>query len=52
MLETEGLEIKRIDTVVDEANGIVLGDEIIERFGEEHQLVSGYASDAVHARSV
>jgi hypothetical protein len=50
--ETEVLEIKRIDIGVDEAHWVLLGDEIIECFGEERQLVSGCALNVVHGHSV
>jgi hypothetical protein len=50
--ETELPEIKRVDIGVDEAHGVVLGDEIIECFGEKRQLVSGCALNVTHARSV
>lgn len=52
MSQTAVLEIKRIDLGVDEAHGVLLGDGIVERFGEERQLVSGCTLNVVHARSM
>jgi hypothetical protein len=49
--KAEALEVEGVDEGIDEADGVILGDVIIQGFGKQGELVSIGALDVLHRRS-
>ena len=51
MLEAQASEIERSDKGVEEADGVILGNVVIQGFREEGNLVSIDSLDVIHVDS-